>query len=478
MFAELYVLTGRDAGKGLTATPGPSIHMGRAATNQLRIRDSLASRVHCRIDVTADGLTLHDNNSGNGTFVNGQRVNVSKRLDDGDTIQLGSTQVRVLIETEEDRERWGSAAPSASVASATESPGGGQAIRVGPRDNAPARAGREETGDSEASASASEPSELLSETWTGEAPAHVPEPAREGGTAAVAPSQARGQDQTPAEGRRALREVLPGYVLEARLGGRHREGVAVYRARQSSLDRVVAVRVLVARPDGGADPLLREARAIARLPHPNVITIHDLIQRGSIQALVMEFLAGGSLKDRLEDGPLPLLEVLAVAESMAEALAYAHEHGVVHRSVRPSNILFAPEVQVWKLCDFGAAIAPAMPRGGDTTFLGTPLPGFGYLAPEQLQADHAPDPRIDVYGLGATIHACLTGRAPFGGASAAAIGAAIIRDDPPELSGAPESLQRLVGRCLAKDPDERWPDGRALAHELGACRAALSGLEG
>ena len=468
MFAELYVMNGRDAGKGLTATPGPSIYMGRAATNQLRIRDSLASRVHCRIEVTADGLTLHDNQSGNGTFVNGERVQVIRRLEDGDTIQLGSTQVRVLIETEADRARWGTAAPGGEE--------GARTIRLAPRDNAAEDARGSSESAIESTPSASEVSESLSETWSGDLPvARESEPAG-GGRSNEGQSTARAQ-LTPAEGRRALREVLPGFVLEARLGGRHREGMAVYRARQTSLDRVVAVRVLVSRPDLTVDPLLREARAIARLPHPHVVTIHDLIQRGSIHALVMEFLGGGSLQDRLEDGPLSLAETLTLGEAVASALAYGHEHGVVHRNVRPSNILFAPEVQSWKLCDFGAATGPATPRVGDTTFLSTPLPGFGYLAPEQLVADHAPDPRTDVYGLGATLHACLSGQAPFAGRSAAAIGGAILRDRPPALRGAPESLQRLVARCLLKDPEERWADGRALLHELGACRAALSGLE-
>ena len=470
MFAELYVLTGRDAGKGLTATPGPSIYLGRAATNQLRIRDSIASRVHCRIDVGADGLTLHDNESGNGTFVNGERVAGSRRLDDGDTIRIGTTDVRVLIETETDRARWGSLSAPAEGE-------GARSIRVAPRDGREAStlsaSAETATASAELSASASasattESLESLSETWVDARDAAPPQ----------RPPTAR-HETARASGKRALREVLPGYVLEARLGGRHREGMAVYRARQRSLDRVVAVRVLVTRAGGGLDPLLREARAIARLPHPHVVVIHDLIQRGSIQALVMEFLGGGSLLDRLENGPsaLPLAQSLTLAEGVATALAYAHEHGIVHRNVRPSNVLFAPESGSWKLCDFGAAAGPAQPRAGDTTFLGTPLPGFGYLAPEQLGQDPAADPRIDVYGLGATLHACLTGRPPFQGETTPEIGAAIMRDPPPPVPNAPDSLQRLIARCLAKDPKDRWPDGRALLHELGACRAALSSLD-
>ena len=441
MLAELYVLTGKDAGRGLTAGMGPSIFMGRAATNQLRIRDPAASRVHCRLDVTTDGLVLHDNNSGNGTYVNDVRVTTSRRLDDNDEIRVGATRIKVLLETEDDQARWGDrSTPSGSEelaisASASASEARPRPIRNAPRDNDPAHA-----------------------------------------SAATL---------TPIEGkrkkRRALREVLPGYRFETRLGGHSREGMAVYRALQRSLDRNVALKVLLAKGSTSKSDVsrfLREARAIARLPHPNIVTIHDVVKRGNLNVIVMEYLAGGSLADRIDEGKQSIDSVLVVGEAIGAALAYAHDHDVVHRGVKPSNVLYAPNVDTYKLADFGFVTDPGGTHTGDTCFLTTPLAGLGYLAPEQVVAedgDGGPDARTDVYGLGATLYACAAGRAPFGGDSVAEVASAVLRDDPDPLpSKVPGSLKALIERCLAKDPADRYPDCRALITEIGACRTAWS----
>ena len=408
------MLSGRDAGKGLSATPGPPIFVGRAATNQMRIRDPQASRVHCRIDVKADGLVLFDNNSGNGTYVNGERVRNTRRLDDLDEIRIGATRLKVLIETEEEREaREGGATAKALV----------QTIPTGPRDRGDAR-----------------------------------------------PSEGEASGERSAKGK--LREVLPGYRLEARLGGHSHAGVAVYRAVQLSLGRPVALKVLLAKGDDSKAQIarfLREAQAIARLPHPNIVTIHDVIQRRTLNVLVMELLNGGSLADRLEDGLAPD-ETLELGRAVSAALAYAHEHEVIHRSVKPSNVLYAPHVPTFKLGDFGFA-TPNEEQSGETSFLGAgPLDALGYLAPEQLKADTRADPRTDVYGLGATLYACLNGGPPFVGESEAEVGAAVLNDPPPPLPEAPEPLWALIARCLEKDPDARFADGVEL-------RAALDALD-
>jgi len=409
MLAEVYVLSGRDAGKGLSATPGPPIFVGRAATNQMRIRDPQASRVHCRIDVKADGLVLFDNNSGNGTYVNGERVRNTRRLDDLDEIRIGATRLKVLIETEEEREAREVGSGAGLV----------RTIPTGPRDP-----GRER------------PSE------SGEGPT-------KGGK---------------------LREVLPGFRLEARLGGHSHLGVAVYRAVQLSLERPVALKVFLAKGDSRAkqvERFMREAKSIARLPHPNIVTIHDVIQRRSLNVLVMELLAGGSLADRLEDGLEPE-QALELGRAVSAALAYAHEHEVIHRSVKPSNVLYAPHVPTFKLGDFGFA-TPPQEQSGETEFLAaTPVEAMGYLAPEQLKADTLADPRTDVYGLGATLYASLSGAPPFVGESEAEVAAAILNDAPPPLEDAPEELWELIARCLEKDPAARYADGVELRAALDA----------
>jgi pSer/pThr/pTyr-binding forkhead associated (FHA) protein len=347
MLAELYVLTGRDAGKLIDAV-GPTIYLGRAATNHYRIRDPQASRVHCRIDITTDGLTLQDEGSGNGTFVNEEPLEGSRELADGDEIRVGTTRLKVLIETPEDHlEGSGSFEASAEEASS---------VADVPRDDAASASGH-----------ADRPGAAL-------ALGASPDP--------DAPRGGSGRSQRR---RRGLREVLPGYSLRKRLGGHSHQGIAVYRASQRSLDRPVALKVFLPRGPSlkdDVDRFLREARAIARLPHPNVVTIHDVITRGKMHVIVMEFLAGGSLADRLEGGrALEALEVLHVGEGIASALAYLHGQGVLHRNITPGSILLAPELQLYKLGGFGLATGPTVERQGDTCFLANPKDGTGFLAP-------------------------------------------------------------------------------------------------
>ena len=278
-------------------------------------------------------------------------------------------------------------------------------------------------------------------------------------------------------GKSKLREVIPGYRLEARLGGHSRQGIAVYRATQYSLERSVALKVFLPRGQTRSEDVerfMREARAVARLPHPNIVTIHDVIGQGKMRAIVMEFLVGGSLRDQLDDGPLSLKQSLRFATMVSNALAYLHEHGVVHRGVKPSNLLFARAHRTWKLANFASATGLQGQRYGDTSFLDSPMEGFSYLAPEQLGADTTRiSPATDVYSLGASLLGALIGRPPFEGSSVPTLAAQIMRDPPPAApAGVPAGLQEVIRRCMAKDPQERFPHGGALLRALQACRAS------
>ena len=437
MLAELYVLSGRDAGKLIDAV-GPTIFLGRAATNHYRIRDPQASRVHCRIDITTDGLTLQDISSGNGTYLNDEKVEGTSPLKDGDEIRVGATRLRVLIETDEDREAQAEALGSES---------------------------------SLASSAAIPISDALQEEESAEEAA--PEESD-------AEAQGDGEAKSPPEAkpRRALREVLPGYRLQRRLGGHGHRGIAVYRAEQMSLERSVALKVFLPRGSYRTEDVerfLRQAKSIARLPHPNIVTVHDVLSRGKMRVIVTEYLAGGSLADRLDSGnPLSVASLFAVGEGIAGALGYLHTQGIVHRNVKPSNILRARELGTYKLAGFGFATGPAVQRQGDTCFLSSELEGFAFLSPEQLGADLTRiGPATDVYSLGATLYACASAKAPFHGDRVVALAACIMRDPPPPLSGVPESLVALIDRCMHKSPQERYPDGNAVLHELRACRSAL-----
>jgi serine/threonine protein kinase len=230
----------------------------------------------------------------------------------------------------------------------------------------------------------------------------------------------------------------------------------VYRARDTLLDRVVAIKLLA--PDAGeASSLEREARTVAGLSHPHICTLHDVGEHQGRLFLVMEFIDGETLAARLRRGPLPFDQSLRCAQQIAQALEAAHRHGVVHRDLKPSNIVLTKAGA--KLVDFGIASASAG-RALEHTFTGTGHGGedwsgtVAYMAPERIRGSPG-DALADVFAFGVVLYQMLAGTRPFGGETDAAVGAAIVSDDPPPLPGAPAAVQRLVQRCLGKDPDDR-----------------------
>ena len=254
----------------------------------------------------------------------------------------------------------------------------------------------------------------------------------------------------------------------------------VYRARDTRLDREVAIKVLSSpspdAPPGRLERFQREARAISRLSHPHICTLHDVGEQDGVAFLVMEYLEGTTLAERLEEGPLPIDEALRCAVQIAEALSVAHRERVIHRDLKPSNVMLTR--QGVKLLDFG--LAKLTQADGDAaretttqsvhlTEEGTLLGTVAYMAPEQLEGSEA-DSRTDIFALGAVLYEMATGRRPFVGKSRASLIAAILSSEPPPLATlqpmTPPALERAVQRCLAKDPDHRWQSARDLAAEL------------
>ena len=253
----------------------------------------------------------------------------------------------------------------------------------------------------------------------------------------------------------------------------------VYRARDTRLDRVVAIKLLsseiVNATGRGVDRFRQEARAIARITHPNICTLHDLVEDHSSIFLVMEYVDGAPLAQRLEDGPLPLALALRTAIQIADALDHAHRHGVVHRDLTPRNIMLTRDSV--KLLDFGLAklkerdeeLPSAGTQSARLTEVGTIVGTVPYMAPEQIEGRDV-DSRTDVFSFGVVLYEMLCGRRPFAGDSRAALMAAIVAAEPPPLSPLrpqiSEPLERLILRALAKDPDDRWQTTRDLAAEL------------
>jgi eukaryotic-like serine/threonine-protein kinase len=259
----------------------------------------------------------------------------------------------------------------------------------------------------------------------------------------------------------------------------------VYRARDTRLDRTVAVKILPSHLSENPEAKQRfdrEARTISSLNHPNLCTLHDVGHQDGTDFLVMEYLDGETLADRLRKGPLPIDQVLKYGTQICDALDKAHRSGVVHRDLKPGNIMLTKAGA--KLMDFGLAktsFGVANPASDLTATLTTP-PGshpltaqgtvvgtFQYMAPEQVEGKEA-DGRSDIFALGAVLYEMATARRAFEGKTAASAIAAVLEREPAPISSVqpmtPPALDRLVQICLAKDPDERWQTAHDVKLQL------------
>jgi eukaryotic-like serine/threonine-protein kinase len=276
----------------------------------------------------------------------------------------------------------------------------------------------------------------------------------------------------------------------------------VYKARDTRLNRIVAIKVLPARAiedPVSDDRMKREARAIAALNHPHICTLHDIGSQNGLDFLVMEYVDGETLAVRLSRGRLPITEALQYAAQIASALIEAHRAGIVHRDVKPANVmleragLHSAGVPQAKLLDFGIAKANTLeiPGGGtwpepgalDLTVSGFVLGTAHYMAPEQIVRSAA-DVRTDIFAFGAVLFEMLTGRKAFEGKNRPEVLAAICENDVPRVSslrpGVPAALDRIVMRSLAKNPGERYQsiddlliDLRAVQRRLDSSRARM-----
>ncbi|MDA8141390.1 MAG: serine/threonine protein kinase [Desulfobacteraceae bacterium] len=251
----------------------------------------------------------------------------------------------------------------------------------------------------------------------------------------------------------------------------------VFQAHDPQIDRMVALKVL--RPDRVTSEafvarFLKEARAIGRLSHPNIVTIYDVGEDQGTIYIAMEYLKGEPFNDVVRSQRLPLPMCIDIARQVALTLDYAHRQGIVHRDIKPSNIIFTEEKQV-KLTDFGIARIEDTGAGHQTQageILGTPV----YMAPEQVMGQGV-DGRSDLFSLGVILYEIVVGRRPFAGSNIAAIFRAITNDNPESPATAdpfiPKMLSDLILKSLAKQPEARFQTGREMAEALTSILPAV-----
>ncbi len=252
----------------------------------------------------------------------------------------------------------------------------------------------------------------------------------------------------------------------------------VYKARDPLIDRVVAIKTInlalaLDEKEEFESRFYQEAKAAGRLSHPNIVTIYDVGKNGDVAYIAMEFLEGRELRDIMDDGGLlPIDQVLDIVAQVAQGLSYAHEHDIVHRDVKPSNVMIVRGKHV-KITDFGIA---RMPSSAVQTQTGMVLGSPKYMSPEQVMGK-AIDQRSDIFSLGVMLYEMLTGQAPFNGDNVNAIMYQTLNSIPSSPSSlnpeVPEMINFIVAKALAKKVEDRYQNALDLAVDLRACRETL-----
>ena len=295
------------------------------------------------------------------------------------------------------------------------------------------------------------------------------------GSAATAAAAQSAEGSTLPHGSRASgtevqQRQVGRYLIQSRLG---RGGMAtVYRAHDPQIGRDVAIKFLHAslcEDDECRMRFLREARAAGGLSHPNIVVVHDVGEIERRPYMAMELIEGAPLSDTLEKTRmLPIRQIVVMGLQLARALEYAHAKGIVHRDIKPGNIMLLQDKQTIKVADFGIAHMDdgnAEQRTVVGAVMGTPQ----YMSPEQTRGDKV-DGRSDLFSAGIVLYQMLAGERPFRGDSLVAVATKIATEDPPALTAkrpeVPASLRRVVDRCLAKQPAQRYQSGKELAEAL------------
>jgi hypothetical protein len=445
--------------------------LGRSASSDVQLYDVKLSRRHCAFKIDHEGVQFKDLGSVNGTFLNGGRVQQGF-LNHGDVIRLGDIDMQIAVDAADYKAKGPPAIspPPAHLGALVGGP-----LPLGP--------GGLPLGASPLSGSgADRPSAAgLSRSSQGGGFGPPPAPSPPSGAVCEVCRQSISTEDLPNAAHRRGRYVcprcrgpritIPGYQLGKCLG----EGAmgAVFEA-QGPTGPPVAVKVLKIQGDVTEEDrqrFYREAQTTAELNHPNVVRVLGQGESGPALYIIMEFIRGESLKKRIDRfGPLPVPLALHVTRQIASALAHAQDRKIIHRDVKPENILVS-EDGLAKLTDFGLAKSIVNAGRSGLTRPGEGMGTLPYMPPEQIEDALTADHRSDIYSLGATLYHMLTGKKPFSAKSNMDFFMKIMNEDPPPISDVrkdvPPIVQNMVSKCMRKKREDRYQSAAELVQAIG-----------
>ncbi len=490
MKAVFTVISGQDEGLEFTLEAGETVVLGRSRKTDVKLRDAEISRKHCQIHNTGEGLVMTDLESSNGTYLNGRRIRQADLID-GDVVRLGHTEIKIVTASDE--------APSSDAKADSENMMGAFDEYIG-KDEAQGDEADGVNETTEDSGPLSAPAELLAPEERVEPQSEEIEGEPEDSDWDLAPMIAQDKEEilAPEEPLSAVPERpavadiprSPDDLIGQTLAGcrieEHEEDIDtcwVFKGEQLSIGRPLMLYVL--RPDIAASSaerarFMNAARAAGRVYHPNLVHIYDAVDTGEWACMLTEYVEGESAEKLMERwaqaNQFDFLQALDIARQTAAALAAAHAQGVIHRNVRPASIRVTPRGEA-KLSNLGLARAMERPAQAAITPVGLSLGDPRYAAPEQVQGAPDVDHRVDIYALGATLFALVTGRAPYEAGPGEDVGLQATQQSPPSPKrinpDAPPELCMLIEKAMAPQPAHRFPSAQHMLEAIDAVAQAL-----
>lgn len=456
---ELQIIEGPSVGyQKLINKPGRLL-IGRDSTCDLPLPDPSLSRRHCLIEFGSDDVKLIDLGSRNGTFVNGQKIQEIP-IHVTDKIRVGKHILQVVEADAGTCDPTRAKAPEVLICSQCGQP-------IPPADIKERKTTRRGNNfycakcisqgiEVRPSAKVTQRMEDFRKVATVSLtdPSQIPQASASSGPAKTnAPDVAEPSPAPP-----LFPKYIGNYEILEILG----EGGMglVYKARHTFLDTLVALKVIkeeMTQHSEIVERFIQEAKLGAKLKHPNIIIIYDAGQADKIFFISMEFFSCRDLSSVIKkDGPMPYPRVLQFAIQIADALDYAHKHGVIHRDVKPSNVLVSTTSELAKLGDFGLAKAWQSASAQQLTASGQTLGTIQYISPEQLEDSRNVDPQTDIFSLGASLYFMLAGVPPFGQEPIGKVIHNILHNDPPHLPNIPSEMETVLLKSMAKQRKSRF----------------------